>query len=126
MEDSAAPRFRRGDVVLVPTPSGSASRSEQLAPGVVVQGDLGNEFAPNVIVCLISSSVPARVYPMHVRLEAGSPEAVEAGVERTCIVKTEAIVTVPRRAVQRRLGTLPKQVLARLDACLRLSLGLGT
>jgi mRNA-degrading endonuclease toxin of MazEF toxin-antitoxin module len=111
--------------VLVPAPHGSDYTGDRLAPGVVVQGDLGNEFAPNVIVCLISATVPERAYPMHVRIEAGSAAAIEGGLERTCIVKTEAIVTVPRHAVQRRLGSLPREALDQVDAGLRLSLGLS-
>ena len=121
----AGPRFRRGDVVLVPAPGPEDPSAGRFGPAVVVQGDLGNEFAPNVIVCLVSTTVPHRDYPMHVRIEAGTAAALEAGLEQTCIVKTESIVTVPRHSVQRRLGSLPAAVLGRVDTCLRLSLGLG-
>jgi len=117
---SPEPRIRRGDVVLVPMPLVTDPASQKVRPAVVVQNDVGNRFSANVIVAVITSQVPDRDYPTNVRLPRGT-----AGLDRDGVVLGGTILTLPKAAILRTLGRLDDAQLAALDACLRVSLGLG-
>ena len=74
-------QFRRGDVVLVPFPYISDYTQSKTRPAVVIQGDIGNLHSPNLILALISSTVPRKSYPMHYHVVAGSPVALATGLK---------------------------------------------
>jgi mRNA interferase MazF len=118
------PEVRRGDVVLVPFPYATDFRKSKTRPALVIQNDIGNRFGSTVIVALISSSVPEKQYPMHYRIIHPSPAARAAGLKTTSVVKMETIVTLPRRAILRRLGSLPKDAVGEADQALAFSLDL--
>ena len=119
-----APEVRRGDVVLVPFPYVTDFRKAKTRPALVIQNDIGNRFGSTVIVALISSSVPEKPYPMHYRITHPSPVAKVAGLKTTSVVKMETIVTLPKRAILRRLGSLPKDATREADEALSFSLDL--
>jgi mRNA-degrading endonuclease toxin of MazEF toxin-antitoxin module len=77
-----------------------------------------------VIVALISSSVPAKRYPMQYAIPHPSPVAKAAGLRVASVVKLETIVTLPKRAVLRRLGHLPAEAIREVDEALAFSLDL--
>jgi mRNA interferase MazF len=115
---------RRGDVVLVPFPYVTDFRKAKTRPALVLQNDIGNRFGSTVIVAMISSSMPAKRYPMHYPIPYPSPLAHSAGLKHASVVKMETIITLPRRAVLRRLGTLPREAVRETDEALAFSLGL--
>lgn len=116
--------IRRGDVVLVPFPYVTDFRKAKTRPALVVQNDIGNRFGSTVIVALISSSVPEKRYPMHYPIEQRSPVAKAAGLKTTSVVKMETIVTLPKRAILQRLGSLPTDAIRQADEALAFSLDL--
>ena len=118
------PTVRRGDIFFVPFPYASDFRQAKKRPALVIQNDLGNRFASTVIVALISSSIPKKSYPMHYRIEHPSEVARAAGLRRQSVVKMETLVTLPKRALLRRLGSLPKAALREADQALAYSLSL--
>lgn len=118
------PEVRRGDVVLVPFPYVTDFSKAKTRPALVVQNDVGNRFGATVIVALISSSVPARRYPMHLPIAYPSPVAQAAGLKTASVVKMETIVTLPKRAIVRRLGALPREAVREADEALAFSLDL--
>jgi len=117
--------FRRADVVLVALPYVSDPTRTKLRPAVIVQNDVGNRFSPNLIVAAISSQLPARQYPTNVIVRHDAPEAEGAGLDRDSVVQAEVILTVPKANVVRRLGRFNDTAMRAVDACLRVSLGLG-
>ena len=116
--------FSRGDVVLVPFPYVSDYTQSKARPAVVIQNDIANQFSPNLILALISSTVPAKEYPMHYRVIANSPIGKASGLERDSIVKAEVIITIPKKMVIRKIGAFPLEVMEAIDECLRISLAL--
>lgn len=118
------PEVRRGDVVLVPFPFVTDFSKAKTRPALVVQNDVGNRFGGTVIVALISSSVPTRRYPMHFPIAYPSPVAQAAGLKTASVVKMETIVTLPKRAILRRLGALPHEAVREADEALAFSLDL--
>ncbi|MBM3239573.1 type II toxin-antitoxin system PemK/MazF family toxin [Candidatus Poribacteria bacterium] len=117
-------QFQRGDVVLVPFPYVTDYSQSKTRPAVVIQGDIGNLYSPNLILALISSTIPRKLYPMHYRINAESSVAMSAGLQQDSIVKTEVIITLPKRAILQKLGNLPDYAMKQVDECIKVSLGL--
>lgn len=121
---SDTPEFRRGDVVLVAFPYVTDTVQAKHRPAVIIQNDIGNRFSPNLIVAYVTSRIPHRRYPTDYHIPAGSYEGRSAGLDRTAVVKTDTIFTVPKTDVARYLGHLPQPAMDAVDKCLRASLGL--
>lgn len=116
--------IRRGDVVLVPFPYVTDFKKAKTRPALVVQNDTGNRFGSTVIVALISFSVPEKRYPMHYPISHPSAVVKAAGLQKTSVVKMETLITLPRRAILKRLGTLPREAIREADSALAFSLDL--
>jgi mRNA interferase MazF len=116
--------FRRGDVVLLDFPYVTDPSQTKHRPAVIIQNNIGNRFSPNLIVAGITSQLPRHRYPTDFWVEAGSPEAQAAGLDRAAVVKADTILTVPKASVARRLGRFPEEAMKAIDQCLRVSLAL--
>ncbi len=116
--------IRRGDVVLVPFPYVTDFKKAKTRPALVIQNDTGNRFSSTVIVALISSSMPEKRYPMHYPIPHPSTAAKAAGLQKPSVVKMETLVTLPKRAILRRLGALPREAMREADSALAFSLDL--
>lgn len=121
---NTVPEIRRGDVVLVPFPYVTDFKKAKTRPALVIQNDTGNRFSSTVIVALISSSMPEKRYPMHYPIPHPSTVAKAAGLQKASVVKMETIVTLPKRAILRRLGALPREAIREADSALAFSLDL--
>ena len=87
-------------------------------PALVVQNDVGNRYSPNTIVAALTTRVGDRPYPTEVRLS-------DDLFGKSSVVLCAQLLTV----AQERLGEAPvaqldSATLARVDAALKLSLGL--
>jgi mRNA interferase MazF len=116
--------FSRGDVVLVPFPYVTDFKKAKSRPALLVQNDIANKYSANLILALISSSTPRKVYPFHFHIRNGTHVAEKAGLDKDSIVKTEVIITVPKSSVIKKIGFLPAQAMMQVDECLRVSLSL--
>jgi len=116
--------FSRGDVVLVPFPYVTDFAKAKSRPALVIQNDIANKFSPNLILALISSSVPRKVYPFHFHIRRSNELLEMAGLDKESIVKTEVIITIPKSSIMRRIGFLPAEAMNHVDQCLRVSLSL--
>jgi len=96
--------IKRGDVVLVPFPYVTDFKKAKTRPALVLQNNVGNRFGSTVIIALISSSIPEKRYPMHYSVPYPSAVANAAGLKKASVVKMEIIVTLPKRAILKRLG----------------------
>jgi len=116
--------YKRGDVVLVPFPFVTDFARAKARPAVVIQNDIANRYSPNLILALISSRVSTKSYPFHYRIRSGSKIAIQSGLDRDSIVKTEVIVTIPKASILNKIGSLPSEAMSEVDECLRISLAL--
>lgn len=94
--------------------------SEQLGmrPALVIQNDVGNRYASTTIVAAITSTI--KIYPVTVPLKKG-----EAGLKQPSMVNLAQILTVDKSRLQRRLGTLPVETVARVNTAIQISLDLS-
>ena len=109
---------RRGCIYLVDLDPDVGSGRGKKRPALVVQNDLGNGAGATTIVVALSSRVPSRLYPFHVRL----PEEI---LGRPGIIMCEHIRTVSLERIDpRALGECPPGVMGQVEEALRCSLGL--
>lgn len=115
--------MRRGDVVWVDLDPVRGSEADKRRPAVVVSNDGANRTAQNlargVVTVVPVTSQTGRVYPFQVLLPArscGLPKASKAQAEQIRSVAVQRIGMVA--------GRLPADLLAAVDAAMRLHLGL--
>ena len=115
--------MHRGDVVWVDLDPVRGSEADKRRPAIVVSNDGANRTAQNlargVVTVVPVTTQTARVYPFQVLLPArscGLAHASKAQAEQIRSVAVERIGTVA--------GRLPADLLAALDAAMRLHLGL--
>jgi len=85
---------------------------------LVIQNDVGNEFAGTTIVAAITTTLKA--YPVTVLIKRG-----EGGLREASMVNLAQILTVDKMRLHRRLGRLPDERLEAVDAAIRVSLDVG-
>lgn len=93
--------------------------SEQLGmrPALLIQNDVGNQHASTTIVAAITSSI--KLYPVTVPLKKG-----EAGLKQPSMVNLAQILTIDKSRLQRRLGTIRADTMARVNTAIQISLDL--
>ena len=97
---------------------GRGSEQQGIRQAVVIQNDVGNQFAATTIVAAITSTI--KIYPVTVPLKKG-----EAGLKQPSTVNLAQIMTLDKSRLQRKLGTLPPESVRRVSAAIRVSLDLG-
>jgi len=109
------PTPRRGEVWTVNFNPGRGSEQQGLRPALVIQNDVGNQYAATTIVAALTTTV--RVYPVTVLLRRG-----EGGLKQTSMVNLAQLLTVDRSRLRRRLGALVPDRMETVDAAIRVSL----
>jgi len=97
-----------------------ARGSEQrwIRPALVIQNDVGNQYAAITIVAAITSTI--KIYPVTVLLKKG-----QGGLSESSMVNLVQILTLDRSRLQRRVGTLATEVMRKVDAAIKTSLDVG-
>lgn len=111
--------MKRGEVYLVDFGASRGSEPEGFRPALILQNDVGNQFAPNTIVAAISASGTGRTFPVEVRVDPP-----DGGLERPSKVDCSLLLTVDKRRCLQLLGRLGPGTMNRVDGALLLSLGL--
>ena len=118
---------RRGDVVLIAFPFITQGQTERKRrPALVVQADRYNRRRAAVVIAAITSATPARLLPCKVSVTQHSPQGRQAGLRLDSVIDCQTIATVPREEIVARIGTLPPELMRRVDEALKDTLGLGT
>lgn len=97
---------------------GRGSEQRGLRPALVVQNDVGNQYAATTIVAAITSTI--RIYPVTVPLKQG-----EGGLKKPSIVNLTQILKVEKSRLRRRVGVIPPELINRVDGAIRVSLDVG-
>ncbi|MBI1892726.1 MAG: type II toxin-antitoxin system PemK/MazF family toxin [Candidatus Rokubacteria bacterium] len=96
---------------------GRGSEQHGVRPALVVQNDVGNQYAATTIVATITSQI--KIYPVTVPLKRG-----DAGLTKPSMVNLAQILTVDKTRLRRRVGRLSADQMSRVDAALKVSLEL--
>jgi mRNA interferase MazF len=110
----------RGEVVEVNLDPAIGSEPKKTRPCIVIQNDIGNKYSPVTIVAVITGAenVPRR-YPVDVPLPQG-----EAGLAKDSVIQCNLIRCVDEKRLLRSMGHVTPRTMDRVDAALRISLGL--
>ena len=97
---------------------GRGSEQRGLRPALIIQNDVGNQYAATTIIAAITSRI--RIYPVTVSLGKG-----EGGLRQPSMVNLAQIITIDKSRLRRRLGVLRAGLLNRVNAAIRVSLDVG-
>lgn len=111
--------IKRGDVFYVDLAPTKGSEQTGTRPVLVIQNDVGNEYAPTVIVAPLTTKAFTKRYPTNVNVPRGT-----AGLKEDSTVLLSQIRTLDKGRLERKLGRLPSPLLREVDMAIKVSLGL--
>jgi len=109
------PQPRRGEICMVDFSPGRGSEQRGLRPALIIQNDVGNQYAATTIIVGITSTI--KIYPVTVPLKKG-----EGGLPQPSMVNLAQILTIDKARLQRRIGILPPERLQQVNEAIRVSL----
>jgi len=112
--------IRRGDLFYVNLDPTKGSEQSGARPIVVIQNDVGNEYAPTVIIAPLTTKSFAKRYPTNVNAPRGT-----AGLTEDSTVLLSQIRTIDKGRLERKLGHLPSALMGEIDEAIKVSLGLS-
>ena len=110
---------QRGEIYLVRLDPTVGHELQKTSPAMVIQNDVSNRHSPITIVAAMSSQFSGPPFPREVVIE---PE--ESGLPKRSAVIANQIRSVDRERLVARRGRLSAPSLRRVDAALKISLGL--
>ena len=108
---------RRGEVWLVNFNPGRGSEQKGVRPALIVQNDVGNQYAATTIVSAITTTL--KKYPVTVFLSHHG-----GGLKAPSMVNLAQVLTIDKARLMKRLGALEAGQLREVDEALKISLGL--
>ncbi len=114
---------RRGDIVLAPYPFASGTGTKK-RPVLIVQNDRDNQRLANTIVAQITSNTRRGNAFTHLLIQVASPEGKQSGLLTDSVISCINLATINQALVDRTIGSLPPSVMAQVDGCLKVALGL--
>jgi mRNA interferase MazF len=121
MNKDKGAQYYRGDIVLVKFPLITDYSKHKNRPALIIQNNIGNRYSRNLIVASISSTIPPKRYPTHLHVPKDDRET---GLNKDSVIQFENILTIPKRLVVSKLGSIPDKYLDSVDNCIMISLGI--
>ena len=110
----------RGDIVIVNFEPIKGHEQGGTRPAVVIQNNLGNIHSLLTIVAPVTSKVFNKTYPTNVFLRSG-----DSRLEKDSTIMLNQIRTIDKRRIKKILGALDLDTMKRVDAAIKISLGLN-
>ena len=110
--------FRRGDVWMVNFNPGRGSDQKGNRPALIIQNDVGNQYASTTIVAAITTTV--KKYPVTVLIPAG-----KGGLKENSMVNLAQLLTIDKGRLTKKVGYLGEERMAEIDEAIRISLGVN-
>ncbi|MCI3216432.1 type II toxin-antitoxin system PemK/MazF family toxin [Faecalibacterium sp. BCRC 81149] len=110
-------KYLRGDIYYADMEPHIGSEQGGNRPVVVLQNDVGNRYAPTLIVATVTSRTEKKKYqPTHVLI------AHNTAFEKPSVVQLEQIFTIDKSRIQRFLGQTTRNEMRRIEEALLNSL----
>ena len=88
-------------------------------PVLIISNDIGNSHSPTVIIAAITGRTQTKAkLPTHTEVKD-----VE-GLDRDSIILLEQIRTIDKQRLKNHMGTMPNNIMARVDKALAISLAM--
>jgi mRNA-degrading endonuclease toxin of MazEF toxin-antitoxin module len=114
---------QRGDVLFTSVPHAAGGRGKK-RPAVVVQADQYNQSERHLIVAEITSNLTRAADSANRLIEVATLEGRATGLAQDSVVTCLQLATSSAERVSAVLGKLSTALLAKLDACLKATLGI--
>ncbi len=111
--------IRRGDVFYADLSPVVGSEQGGVRPVLIIQNDIGNKYSPTVIVAAITSQINKAKLPTHIEIDGQ-----KYGLPKDSVVLLEQIRTIDKRRFIEKISNLDKEMMAKVDESLMISVGL--
>ena len=112
--------FYRGQVVEIDFKRKEGSIQKGKRPAVIVGNDIGNTYAPILLVVPLTTATTKAGMPTHMWIAPSK----ENGLAANSMLLAEQIMTVTKEAVTKDLGSLTTSQMEKVNEKLKISLGL--
>ena len=111
--------IKRGDVFYAELNPVVGSEQGGIRPVLIISNDIGNSHSPTVIIAAITGKTQTKAkLPTHTEVKD-----VE-GLDRDSIILLEQIRTIDKQRLKNQMGTMPDNIMARVDKALAISLAM--
>ncbi|MFA4982495.1 MAG: type II toxin-antitoxin system PemK/MazF family toxin [Candidatus Omnitrophota bacterium] len=110
---------KRGDIFYVDLNPTKGSEQAGRRPVLVIQNNIGNEYAPTVIIAPLTTRKLSKEFPTNVNLKKGA-----AGLKEDSAVLLSQIRTIDKTRLDKKVGNLSSDYMLKVDEAIKISLGL--
>jgi mRNA interferase MazF len=110
---------QRGEVYLTALDPALGHEIKKTRPALIIQNDVTNRFGMTTIVAAITSKVSTPPYPNEALAHPNG-----SGLDVLSTIRLDQIRTVDRKRLIKRLGKVDAVTMQRVDAAIKISLGL--
>ena len=111
--------IKRGDVFYAELNPVVGSEQGGTRPVLIISNDIGNSHSPTVIIAAITGRTQTKAkLPTHTEVKD-----IE-GLDRDSIILLEQIRTIDKQRLKNHMGTMPNNIMARVDKALAISLAM--
>src|SRR5207302_1705102 len=93
----------------------AAGSGAKVRPALVVQNDRDNQRLVNTIVAQITTLTRRALEPTQSIIEVATPAGQQSGLRQDSVVNCVNLLTLDKRKVLRKLGSLPASVMQKLN-----------
>ena len=112
--------IKRGDIYYAELNPVIGSEQGGTRPVLIISNDTGNRHSPTVIIAAITGKTQTKAkLPTHTEVKE-----VE-GLDRDSIILLEQIRTIDKKRLKNHMGTMPDNIMARVDKALAISLAMA-
>ena len=109
---------KRGEIWMVNFNPGRGSEQEGIRPALIIQNNVGNQYASTTIVSAITTTL--KKYPVTVLIPKG-----KSGLKESSMVNMAHILTIDKGRLMRRLGHLEEDKIPEVNDAMKISLQLN-
>lgn len=111
-------QIKRGEIYYADLSPVVGSEQGGVRPVLILQNDIGNKYAPTVIVSAITSQLGKAKLPTHIELPAE-----EYNLPKNSVALLEQIRTLDKRRLQGKVTTLSNEKMKEVNRAILISLG---
>jgi len=111
--------IKKGEILLVNFEPIRGSEQGRIRPALVVQNDVLNKFSPLTIVLPITSRVYEKEFPTNVFISKK-----ESPLDKDSTILANQIRTIDKSRIIKKLGSIDRFAMGKVDMAIKISLGL--
>ena len=111
--------IRRGDIYYAELNPVVGSEQGGTRPVLIISNNMGNRHSPTVMIAAITSRVQTKA-----KLPTHTDVTDYKGLDKDSIILLEQIRTIDKQRLKQHMGTMPTDIMARVDKALAISISL--